>query len=207
MQRKSCMFAEAGLGSNGSACQMLQISKQPGSEAAHHTQCSGSASWGHPYHEAHQHHKNIIHSNKFKHGFLSPYLIAINTASRQRCQHEWVWSACRSRPSRAGQTGPKGLVGQHNRPGLHWDNSCPYWQVFLDVNGAIDGLGPYRRVVGAIHYINLNVHLARQWREPSVLSYGGQPVRFSLCTVVERANIRVSTVSVFVDSLCYLRRT
>lgn len=120
-----------------------------------------------------------------------------------RCRHKWVWGACR--PSRAGQTGPKGLVGQHNRPGLHWDNSCPYWQVFLDVNGAIDGLGPYGRVVGAIHYINLNVHRARQWREPTVLSYGGQPVRFSLCTVVERANIRVSTVSVFVDSLSYLR--
>lgn len=33
----TCMFAEAGLGSNGSACQMLQIFKQPGYLKQHTT--------------------------------------------------------------------------------------------------------------------------------------------------------------------------
>lgn len=37
MLKYACMFAEAGLGSNGSACQMLQMFKQPGYLKKHTT--------------------------------------------------------------------------------------------------------------------------------------------------------------------------
>jgi hypothetical protein len=70
-----------------------------------------------------------------------------------------------------------------HRPGLYRNHLGPHVNIFLNGDRTIGSMVPHRRVIGAIHHVNLNFHGAGKWWKAFVFGMNFELISLALLSI------------------------